>query len=291
MHITIGMIVLNEEEYIYQNLHQHYRHVHKIVIVEGADRLYPKDHVTKDGLSTDKTAELIRSFPDPDKKIKFIQHGWISKTGPQAKCELRDRYLQETPAGLLVVIDADEFYRHQDLDAVIDTMRRHPRYVGYQVPQIHFWKGLHQFITGGYYNVPHTRFWHVKPGDKYEHNHNYPSRGGHHLGSSYIRRRRPVIASNQFGEYIQYPCCYHFGFAKREENVRDKNAYYVNRGEKVTRPKTFRSRNAWFSRDTALGNGLVVHRYGGLLPECFLEDLKPSDQVVGEGLAVVGVAS
>lgn len=272
MHVTIGMIVLNEEEYILKNLQQHYEHAHKIVIVEGADRLYPQVRVTKHGLSTDATAEIVRNFPDPSHKIKFIQHGWTNMTGPNAKCELRNRYLRETPDGLLIVIDADEFYRHKDIADLIDNMRRHPRYDAYQLPQIHFWHNLQQFITGGYYDMHHCRFWHVKSGDSYSQDHNYPTRGTKPLRNGYVRvKPRKVHRTESGKEFVKAPCCYHFGFVKNQANMKDKNRYYENRGEKRTRYRTYKSREAWFKPDEQLYPRLAIHQYEGPLPECFEE--------------------
>ena len=39
------------------------------------------------------------------------------------------------------------------------------------------------------------------------------------------------------------------GFAKDADDMKDKTDYYVNRGEKITRPDTTKSRAAWFTND------------------------------------------
>lgn len=268
MKIVIGMIVLNEEEYLLKNLQQHYRHAHEIIIVEGADRLYPSDRVTKSGLSTDSTAEVITSFPDPAGKIKFVQHGWTKMGGPNAKCELRNRYLELiTERSILIVIDADEFYLHKDLDAVIDTINKRKVLDAYQLPQIHFWKDTTRFVTGGYFDVPHTRFWVVQPGDRYTRDHNYPCRGDRALRNGIVRLKKRRVVKNGSGEMVKLPCCFHFGFVKKRTNMADKQKYYENRGEKRTRYRNFRCRNSWFSDQ--LHHGMACHNYDGPLPECF----------------------
>ena len=39
------------------------------------------------------------------------------------------------------------------------------------------------------------------------------------------------------------------GFAKDADDMKDKTDYYINRGEKITRPDTTKSRAAWFTND------------------------------------------
>ncbi len=268
MNVTIGMIVLNEERFIRQNLKQHYLLADQIIIVEGADRLFPKDHVTCQGLSTDRTAKSIQTFPDPDNKITFIQHGFTRASGANAKCELRDQYLQKTPDGVLVAIDADEFYRWKDFDHVISILRKDPRLDGVIVPQLHFWRNTTQFITGGYYDIPHCRFWRVRKGDQYNQNHNYPSRNNRPLIKGRVKTlRRSLIRDNQGLSCFAPPVCYHYGFTRSEREMRDKSKYYENRGEKKSRPRTYKSRSSWFSSDARLSPGLRVYKCGGLLPE------------------------
>lgn len=266
--VTIGMIVLNEREYLRQNLLQHYPLANKIIIVEGADPLYPKAALTKDGLSTDGTADIVRRFPDPKKKITFIQHGWAKEAGAQAKCELRNRYLQGLHHGLLAVIDADEFYTAEDFHTIVEHCREDTANWAWTYPFLHFWKGHKQFITGGYYDIPHTRFWRVWPGMRYKQNHNWPERQGKVLLQYGHQRRALLYETREDGSCRPIgPTGYHFGFAKPVASVRDKTDYYRNRGECQTRPATIASREAWFlGTDEPLPSGLALHRFGGLLP-------------------------
>src|SRR5436309_3372026 len=105
MMVTLAAICLNEEEFIAPWLAYHYESFDRIILCEGAARNYPKRAVTARGLSRDRTAELIRAFPDPQNKIRFIQHGWA---GPEestddrvpAKMELRNVCAEHIPNGL-----------------------------------------------------------------------------------------------------------------------------------------------------------------------------------------------
>jgi hypothetical protein len=261
------MIVLNEAQYIARNLEQHYPLADSITVVEGADRLYPATRVTSDGLSTDETASLVRDFPDPDKKIRFIQHGWTSTGGAQAKCELRNRYMENVTPGLLIAVDADEFYRRDELSAIIKQIRQDDSKWAWRFPSLHFWKTTDQFITGGYYDIEHIRFWRVRSGDRYRQNHNYPERGTHPLQDFGLRVHDRRLVSADDAWQIAGPVCLHFGFCKDPEHIRDKNDYYCNRGERATRPKTIVSREAWFQEE--LPDGLRLWRFGGTMPEVF----------------------
>jgi glycosyltransferase involved in cell wall biosynthesis len=271
MHVTLGMIALNEEEFIGRTLAQHYDLVDKIVVVEGADTLYPKERVTADGLSTDATAEIVRSFPDPSNKITFIQHGWTQRSGDQAKCELRNRYAEETPDGLLAVVDADEAYTHDDFAEILRRAKDDTEIWAWCYPFVHFWKSTSQFITGGYYDVGHIRFWRWKRGMRYWDNHNFPEWQGKHVQRYGRRVEERKAIPNGDGYAFAGPIGYHFGFMKGYQAMRDKTDYYKNRGECATRPKTIESREAWFQDGSPLG--IRFWKYTGVLPEKFA-DLK-----------------
>ena len=67
MQITIGMICCNESQFIERNLRNHYKFADKIIIVEGAVKGYAD--VIGSHTSTDKTVEIVESFPDIQHKI------------------------------------------------------------------------------------------------------------------------------------------------------------------------------------------------------------------------------
>src|SRR5579864_6796594 len=95
--ISLAAICLNEEEFIADWLGYHYASFDRILIAEGADRNYPREAVTPDGLSRDRTAEIIGSFPDPEDKIRLFRHGWAGRKGSKddrvpAKMVLRNVY-------------------------------------------------------------------------------------------------------------------------------------------------------------------------------------------------------
>lgn len=263
--ITFGTILLNEAKFIGMNLLQHYDYCDEWILVEGACQGYPTRKVSPSGLSLDSSAAQIRIFPDPSNKIRFIQHGWTKNNGEAAKSELRNEYIKYCTGDFLAVVDADEFYRIEDFQKAIAEFNDSNVYA-LTLPQVHFWKTTDHFITGEYYDIAHTRIYRYIPGMKYISNHNFPEIGGKTgpmLGHKKIPRTLKNIGEGGFR--YEEPCCYHMGFAKDADDMRDKSDYYINRGEATTRPITTASRDAWFTDN--LPEKCVVHEWRGHLPE------------------------
>lgn len=269
--ITFGTILLNEAKFIGMNLIQHYDFCDQWILVEGACQGYPTRKVTSNGLSMDNSASQILIFPDPLDKIRLIQHGWTKSAGENAKSELRNQYIKYCKGEFLVVVDADEFYIHDDLKLAIAGFED-PKVYAITLPQIHFWKNINNFITGEYYDIAHTRIYRYIAGMKYITNHNFPEIGGKTgpmLGHKKIPR---TMKKNKDSAYrYEEPCCYHMGFAKDADDMRDKSDYYINRGEATTRPVTTSSRDAWFTDN--LPEKCAVYKWNGALPEV-LDPLK-----------------
>ena len=263
--VTFGTILLNEAKFIGMNLMQHYDFCDEWILVEGACHGYPTRKVSSDGLSLDNSAAQIRIFPDPLNKIRFIQHGWTKAQGENAKSELRNEYIKYCTSDVLAVVDADEFYRLEDFQLALAELKD-PKVYAVTLPQVHFWKNTSHFITGEYYDIAHTRIYRYIPGMKYISNHNFPEIGGKTgpmLGHKKIAR---ILKETETGGYrYGVPCCFHMGFAKDADDMRDKSDYYINRGEADTRPATTASRAAWFTDN--LPEKCTVRAWRGDLPE------------------------
>lgn len=245
---TIGMIVLNEADLIAANLSNHYSMADKIIVVEGADRRFP--NATEDGLSTDDTAEIVQSFPDPDRKITFIQHGWADD-----KSDLRNRYCGLAEDGILIAVDADEFLSPRSAEGLIKELEKLPGPGCVRIHHIHLWKTLDQSITGGYYSVPHNRAYRWIKGCRHPHGeHNHPSTPD---GKLLFKHRTKVITPG--------PYWLHLGFCKPPDQIEAKNVFYVNRGEATSRPGTTKDRAAWFDESTP--EGCTLHSYSGWIPK------------------------
>lgn len=273
-----GMIVLNEEAMIGRNLAQHLDALDRLVIVEGADVHYPREHVTLDGLSTDRTAEIIRSFPDPQGKITFVQHGWAGdgREG-HGKVVLREACLRLACAdgfsGWFWHMDADEFVLVKDRPALAEAMLLADAQglVAVRLPTVHFWKSLDRIVVGGYYDVDHIRFFRVDQSCEYvyrdEGSHNAPTqRGKRYHRSAFLKRSRELQVTPSGASHPGL-AMYHMGFARAAEEVRAKTDYYRARGEVHSRPDTIRDREAWFAGHESAG--LSVLEWCGCVPDCF----------------------
>ena len=246
--VYAGSIFLNEKKFLEKCLVNHYNLVSKWCLVEGTCLGYPISKVSNDGFSKDFSSLILQCFPDPDDKLQYIAHGWTVNEGEDAKSELRNEYLKGALGEVLVVIDIDEFYPRDAFNEAVHKILS--GYDGVIVPQVHFWKGMTRFIIGGYYDISHMRFFRIYKGLRYISNHNFPE------GPDNVRLDKR--SRFKFDRIIDYSnvdptwdgvYCYHMGFSKDEDDMKDKTDYYVNRGEKSTRPDTTRSRAAWFTDD------------------------------------------
>lgn len=111
MKLAACYIVLNQEKWLYYSLKSIYGQVDKIIIVEGCEESY-RFSANDTGLSKDKTGEIIKNFPDIEKKIIYEQMGFVKyQTG------LRNRYLKLMPEDIthFLEIDGDELYKADEL--------------------------------------------------------------------------------------------------------------------------------------------------------------------------------
>lgn len=265
--ITFATILLNEQKFIGRNLCQHYEMCDEWILVEGACQGYPPRKVSEKGLSLDKTEVLINIFPDPLGKIVYVQHGWTKATGEDAKSELRNSYMKYVNSDFLVVVDADEFYLKEHFSAALDKLSN-PLVMAVTLPQVHFWKDTSQFITGEYYDISHTRFFRHLKGMRYVKNHNFPEINGkyvHELGQTKFTRTIKETVSGKKKYHYMEPSCFHLGFAKDFDDMRDKTEYYLNRGESITRVSTTKSRAAWFNDD--LPEKCKIRKWDGIIPK------------------------
>lgn len=102
--VTYALIVLNGEPFIKYQLSYLYKHAHQILIVEGAVKKFK--HGSKNFASKDKTAQIIKNFPDPEKKIKLIKKNRYFNN----KKEMCNEYIKFITGNVLWQIDVDEFY-------------------------------------------------------------------------------------------------------------------------------------------------------------------------------------
>lgn len=287
--VQLCSLLINEEEWIEKNYNQHkdWPGLAKWVFVHGADKVYGEtnpERVTKDGLSIDKTGEILDSIAQRDPRVMVIHHGWMSHTD-RAKCKVegRNRYIEvaeEVKPSYLIIVDLDEFYTKQDQAKLTVLMDRFRSYQSFTFPRREIWRPpsciaqplFSQEVVGGFWAIPCCHWWRWSPGMHYDDCHNTPKNAqGRYLNDK-------MLPLHMGGARIQeeVPQLIHMGFAARREDRLAKNAYYSARGERRDRLRRWYvdSRSCWeeWEPGDILPRDAQVIPYLGPVPECFRED-------------------
>ena len=129
------MTVLNGMPFIKYSLKSVYDFAHQIIIVEGAIEKC-MFAANPDGSSKDGTVEFIKSFPDPQKKIRLLQDRWPEK------CEMQNEALKYVTGDYVWLIDSDEVYKRQDLEKIKEILRSDSSITQVNFIPDNFWKGV-----------------------------------------------------------------------------------------------------------------------------------------------------
>ena len=218
--LTASYKVFNEARFLEYSLKSIYPYVDRIDIVEGAmtDAL-PK--AKSDGSSKDDTVEIIKSFPDPQKKIKLIRGKWRSREEIQAKL------LEVCASKWMFYIDGDEILSpdgmrraRQFCQANQDgktVYARPERYFTFWHDFKHIAYSMNPISPWGQYSTPHAFLvWTDIPGLNFSQYHTIPYDGfGIPVSLDYPQyRKRQTVLDGVF--------VYHFGNAKGEESLKYK---------------------------------------------------------------------
>ncbi len=142
------MIVLNGMPFIEYSLKAVYEFAHEIIIVEGAvkDCMFAAN---PDGSSKDGTVEFIKSFPDPDNKIRLIRGKWSEK------CEMQNEALKYVTGNYVWLIDSDEVYKKEHLEKTKEILKNDPAITQVNFIPDSFWKGLdYIFVSSKFFEYP-----------------------------------------------------------------------------------------------------------------------------------------
>jgi len=145
MKISFGMIVFEGDYVLKECLEQIYPHAHQIVIAEGPVKFWQSKGRNT---SSDKTNEILDSFPDPDNKI-FVVHGQYDEKDDQCNAYMS---LLKEDTDYLWMVDSDEVYKTEDILKTINFLKEHqPTSVGVQ--SCTFYGGFEDYLTGFEQNV------------------------------------------------------------------------------------------------------------------------------------------
>lgn len=126
--ITFGVIVLNGEPFTRYCLRSLYPFAHQIVVVEGGHE-DTRAVATPDGHSIDGTLEALRRFKaeeDPEDKVTIVtRDGFWPKTDELGRHRTHQSraYAERATGDYLWQVDIDEFYRPEDMQAIITMLR------------------------------------------------------------------------------------------------------------------------------------------------------------------------
>jgi hypothetical protein len=143
--MTFGMIVLNGEPFTRYNLRSIYPWAYQIIVVEGACKAAVAV-ATQDGHSTDGTLDVLRRFQaeeDPDRKLIIVtaeDEGHPNGFWPGEKHEMSQAYAKRATGNYLWQVDVDEFYREEDMPAIVSLLASGITQMSFPFRQ--FWGGI-----------------------------------------------------------------------------------------------------------------------------------------------------
>jgi hypothetical protein len=209
----------NEEEFASIVLASIYNEVDQIIVVEGAVENRPNS--TPDGHSIDRTQEIIKDFiqnHDPEKKIVFIS---IKKPWKNLE-ELKQIFIDVTNDGdWLIINDADEIYRPEDIKRVRRAIELHPHACEFIPIFLHFYRDFrHIQAPAPEWQPQHQRIFKRINGMKYNSHPIVTMPDGHcSYFSPHVQYRR-FLLNNFF--------IYHYGYSRSnmDKIMCDKHTYY-----------------------------------------------------------------
>ena len=217
MKISFGIIVVNGEPWIKPVLESLYKHAHAICIAEGATANWRDANGFITPRSTDKTLDIIRNFPDPNKKIRIV----ASDSFYTEKLEQCNAWLNLVPSDTDYIweVDADEFYHDRDIELMKKLLEQH-QFTYVEFPVYNFFKGFDYYGTGGTgwgYDVPFPRIFKYYPGCRWA-NHRPPTICDRN-GTDY-RNIKPLPGNKNPVRM------YHYSYVTNRQTV-EKLAYYT----------------------------------------------------------------
>jgi hypothetical protein len=209
----------NEEDFAPLVLGSLYDEVDEILVVEGAVKNRPNQ--TEDGHSTDKTREIIRDFmdnKDPDGKVKLIS---IRKPWKDLE-EMKQTFLDMCfPGDWIIINDADEFYRPEDIRRLRVAIDRNPHACEFVPLFLHFYRDFgHIAVPAAEWQPQHQRVFKYTEGMRYASHPIVTDAAGRCTYFSPEYQPRRVMLNDFF--------IYHYGYARvgMDEVMKNKQAYY-----------------------------------------------------------------
>jgi hypothetical protein len=211
--------MLNEQDFAPLVLRSIYDQVDRILVIEGAVANNPRS--TPDGHSIDKTREVLADFKanhDPKKKVVIIS---INKHWKNLE-EMKQTFLDMSiPGDWILINDADEFYRPQDIERLRKAIELNPTACEFVPNFLHFYGDyLHVAKPAPEWQPQHQRIFKYVRGMKYNSHPVVTDPAGHCTYFSPHYQHRRVMLNDFF--------IFHYGYARAnmDEIMRAKQEYY-----------------------------------------------------------------
>jgi len=255
--LTASLKVYNDEAYLPFMLKAVYPYVDCIDIVYGV--VEKNRHST---VHVDDTKKIVLEFPDPQKKIRFIERRvWRDKQEIQAKL------LEVCRTKWMLYIDADEIVSESGMKTIREFCLAHQDgSVVHARPKrfLHFfhdWKhiaySLNPLNAWGKETLPHPfLIWRDVPGLNFASFHTIPVDGF----NVPIHIDHPKYVEKQ--AVLNGVTVFHFGNAKSPERMRDKLTFEHNRQRADSRFKI--EKDFWF--DGEMPPDFIIEEFSGKYP-------------------------
>lgn len=246
MKIAFGMIVFNSGYVLGPCLSAVYPYASQIIVAEGPVRYWQDQGFET---STDKTIKTLADFPDPEKKLRIIHSRYAEKEEQaQAYAAFIDR-----DTDYLWHLDADEIYKPEDIEAVIDLLHKsRPTSLGFRLCT--FFGGFERVLTGfeANYNTVRLLRWH--PG----------ARLVGHRPPTVDPVLPPVLNIDQAETFERTGAqIYHYSYVWPSQ-VETKVGYYRSRVPDLIIPDWYRSIWLPWVRGSAADRQAIEDRYDGV---------------------------
>lgn len=140
MKISFGTIIFNSDFVLKQCLESVYPYAHQILIAEGPVRYWQEKGFST---SSDRTNEILDSFPDPAGKIKIVHSQYSEK---DEQCNAYMRFLKDD-ADYLWNLDADEIFKPKDIEVVLKLLEMN-KYTSAGFKSYSFYGGFDRYLGG-----------------------------------------------------------------------------------------------------------------------------------------------
>lgn len=240
MRIVVGMIALNEEEFVEAAIASAYE-ADKIVVVLGGTQIAREtDACGPKGEPIDSTLERVRDFYDPDDKITVVgPHLWEDKRA------MRNAYLEHCERGdMVVVLDADEVLFPDALWRLFAEQKK--RMVLTTPCSTVFWNDLWTLGAGlAWERFSEQRVFRYSPGVSYK---------NHHGIAEPLPRRGPPL------DWAPWA---HYAWVRPVANLRRKCEFYVKRDGLTQANYMEDIFLRWREEPEAVESGPGTHLFGG----------------------------